>query len=125
MTDEQIVETLVTKVMGWTFRARMPLESDFLNIPYPFYCAGDLNTAPYRGRRWNPLTSISDAFAVVEKMRDKGYLYAMRLSGAEQVWFQFWRNAADPHTTQDEGSSSEETLCRAICLAAIAATEPK
>lgn len=57
MTEQQIIEAMATKVMGWE------PESDFV------YRDGVLNARCALGyfKEWNPLDEITDAFQVVEK----------------------------------------------------------
>ena len=101
MSDSEIVRTLAHKVMGWK-----------------------VCDCPWHPK-FDPIYDIADAFRVVEKMRELGYLWAMRLLGCGDVSVQFWRNATDPHATEESGSATEREICRAICLAAIAALKGK
>ena len=74
--------------------------------------------------RWNPLSSISDAFMVVEKMRERGYNFMGAVDAVPgpdwAVNFQLREGEEGPVWGGDAA-----TLPRAICLAAIAALEGK
>lgn len=60
MTDQQIIETLATKVMGWERRR------DFNIVNGSFYKYDeDMDLVD-----WNPLQNIADAWMIVEKIKD-------------------------------------------------------
>lgn len=60
MTEQQIIETLATKVMGWKVKngyLRVPKQVDGYVLLEAF---------------WNPLQNIADAWQVVEKISNNG-----------------------------------------------------
>ena len=55
MTDQQIIETLATKVMGWELTGHYWVTGPKIEA---------LNS-------WNPMENIADAWMIVEKFRNK------------------------------------------------------
>ncbi|RAP29136.1 hypothetical protein C2W64_04083 [Brevibacillus laterosporus] len=60
MTEQQIIVTLATKVMGW----KRYQETDFW-----FGYNGNL----FNSSLWNPLQNIADAWMIMEEMRKRQY----------------------------------------------------
>lgn len=115
MTDKEIVGTLAVKVMGWTWHQRSAwVDQGESNEGRG---AWEENNQYRAGRNWNPLTSISDAFHVVEKMRERGWRF---LLSADQIYCaSFWND--DSKRDGNFDISTDKLCARAICLAAIAA----
>lgn len=59
MTEQQIIETLATKVMGWERK----------NDDYVDWWMND-GVFICRAYEWNPLQNIADAWMLVEKIKD-------------------------------------------------------
>jgi hypothetical protein len=122
MTDAEIIRTIAEKVMGW-----MPVHERYAphcgcsmvydqreeTLGKRFIGPACGVTLHVEHDRWNPLTSISDAFMVVEKMREFGWAFCLG-EGAECWEVGFARG-------YQEAEGDALTIPRAICLAAIAA----
>lgn len=125
MTDAEIVRLLAGNVMGWTI---LPISSDNLLIMDE---AGDptkewvrrFTWGPGRGQNsvqeWNPLTSISDAFQVVEKMRERRYTFSLQTSLTDTTVAT--KAAFSDSDAGEDFVKVDPITSRAICLAAIAA----
>jgi len=71
MTEQQIIETLATKVMGWT---KHEVELDMTDgSKQKFFDSWQLNGQDV-AFHWNPLQSIADAYQVIEQMNENGYV---------------------------------------------------
>ncbi len=132
MTDAEIVQTLATRVMGWP--VVMFYDYDRKGGVFPrlvhqhppedekyFLITGDRNTEG----NFDPLTSISDEFMVVEKMRANLWQMDIELGPiGGREWVRFYRDST--RRSDNDWIYIDEPLTRAICLAAISATtEPK
>ena len=126
MTDEQIVRTLAEKVMGWPVCAAMRGSEShrlFLQAPPPrleVMPTGNalLWHAPnFPADEWNPLERIQDAFMVVEKMWGLGFWMRLECGGGVIDSCRFSTSAWKGPLQVGNNAP------RAICLAAIAATE--
>jgi len=82
MSEEQIIEALATKVMGWVW---LDLSSSIHFIPNQLQApAGwfrtEKDSAGYEGwvqkaqSNWNPLTNPADCKQVREKLAEQGYI---------------------------------------------------
>lgn len=110
MTEQQIIETLATKVMGWKegFAFEFHSEDDIIYIH-------DMNGFKVI---WNPLQNIADAWQVVEKMKSLGWRYILSNKTAfGDVYCYFFDDNTKPiyHTAQTEKE--------AICMAALKVIE--
>ena len=137
MTDAKIIRTIAEKVMGW-----MPVHERYAphcgcsmvydqreeTLGKRFIGPACGITLHVEHDRWNPLTSISDAFMVVEKMREKiayqtktqTFSFQLCQTGIPGKWFcSFVTNSGD-WSTQARIDDADNPA-RAICLAAIAA----
>lgn len=129
MTDAEIVETLAARVMGWRVIKSLgkPWLLSFVtaeeDLAEGFRASMVHYPAPPEdidGTTFDPLTSISDAFMVVEKMREKGWSVMMANDRITPNWAAvFGRDAGL------ELLGEVNTACRAICLAAIESAEPR
>lgn len=104
MTDQQIVLTLATKVMGW----KRYEETD--------YWYGD-NGNLFNSSLWNPLQNIADAWQVVEKLLE-GYLH-FDLSTDEDGWWATFKMVDQTFIDTKEWVASGDTPQEAICTAAM------
>lgn len=128
MTDAEIVQVIAEKVMGWheqTFpKSIMPSWkgwADDKNVCQawaeddPGYDIGD--------EAWNPLTSDADACAVLDRMMELGWPYALGnncvVKGHEH-YCHFWLNKEFKSVKVHADSRQ-----RAICLAALKAVGVK
>ncbi|WP_312117668.1 BC1872 family protein [Brevibacillus reuszeri] len=67
MTEQQIIETLATKVMGWS-------QWDGL------WCKDRSHTTFIcKVADWNPLQNIADAWMIVEEMRKRQYYFVVAI----------------------------------------------
>ena len=121
MTDREIVVAIAEKVMQWTVN-RNQMSPSCCDM-YEYQNENGLYRHNANGTRtyWNPLTSISDAFQVVEKMRERfGYAFqldSVGFDGAEWRCQVGWGD--DPISVRAES----DTPARAICLACLDAIE--
>ena len=131
MSDKELIRTLAEKVMGWPVRVHGDMDQRGYAKPEPdgtLVLWDDLNEI-HMCRHWQPLTSDSDAFMVVDALVAKGYdviLGCMEHNSCVEI--RRWRDRraegipGDPFT----GRSRETLICetaetrrRAICQAAV------
>ncbi|TPG86862.1 hypothetical protein EEL32_12180 [Brevibacillus laterosporus] len=105
MTEQQIIETLATKVMGWdiedekNFRFQGVLEvRDCLN----------------HFEEWNPLQNIADAWQLVDKIGPFEYRKSPALDGDYQHFAKFFYHG---HWYSGEGENVQDAICRAVLKA--------
>lgn len=124
MTDAEIVRTLATKCMGWKevpwvwgpSLSEHPTEAFFR-----MNGAGNVRVTVGDNTFWfDPLSSITDAFMVVEKMRERE-LYLTLHDCRDHFLASF--NAI--HYSRVGPFSQDSNPARAIAIAAIAALEGK
>ena len=124
-TDEQIIEALATKVMGWRRNAderfaRYWIDSDgFETEPFQDYevCI-DCGTERYA---WNPLTDPRACKQLRERMRELGCDYELEVSSVGYVNAYFRRYdsiALNELAGEWTGNDTEE---RAVAIAALRA----
>lgn len=112
MTDREIVIHLAEKVMGFKARA-VALTSGVFDAP-----DGCVHIWP---KNWNPLESIADAFEVVVAMHGLGWWMRMEGPAYEGNGYDvFFHTIERP---RKERHANSETAARAICLAAVEATQ--
>lgn len=120
MTDEQILIALAEKLMGWKHTP----SKVFADVG-EFYIATIFNhvtvmvndgkeTKGGSTNNWNPLTSDTDACAVLDKMAGKGRLLLMFLDGYKWVC-----QLNDEKSVECYGEVGPECRRHAICLAAL------
>lgn len=124
-----MIVTLATEVMGW--KAFHGYVSAFPGYPvlvekrdrWRFYDKDGVGSA------WNPLESISDAWMIVERMRENWYVRLEDTEGSEGL---NWEAHFDPGMVKmrsiSTASARADTAPRAICeaaLKAVAAQTPK
>ncbi len=144
MTDAEGTRFLAEKCMGWVVKTCDRHED------YSFPCKETLmifftdgSTAAYwpseytgaRAKTWSPFTRIEHAFMLVEKMREKGWTFQIRMNHSEDptgdVSVDVYCNYGPcvrhgSETSNWHGKSARHSeLCRAISLAIIAALEGK
>jgi hypothetical protein len=109
MTEQQIIETLATKVMGW--------------IPKKDYFVGDKRIDCFltdEGKRiaayqWNPLQNIADAWMIVQKMAKADPVTSHRFQEAlsmyciyditpERICWAAWQSLNTPVTVIRRGA---------------------
>lgn len=116
MTDEQIIELLATKVMGWTLSPNGTL----WNGP------GEPGSRLQIWREdWNPLARIMDAWMLVEKLRKELCCFTLD-SDHDFVWEAYGIRDEDDEDHRKCISDwkihvSHKSICRAIALAALKA----
>ena len=95
MTNKDIDELIATEVMGWEKR-----EAYFQMYKNEYWFDG--NERIIVAVFWHPSTNIAHAWQVVEKMRDKGYVFIIQNPvlnwhceiGINNIWFE-----AEDHET--------------------------
>ena len=109
MTDEEITRQLAEKVMDGDYR--------FWNNDTKVWFDQCFNTWKIESEDFEPLTNISHAWMVVERMREKGYTYSIHQHPAFDPVVYFEKNSFKRYSSQDK------SICRAIALATLAAVE--
>lgn len=132
MTDAEIVKTLATEVMRCVkivqrlSEEHWALAGDKSNPPFAVFDneGGPIWLVPSNGgAAFDPITSISDAFQVVEKMRERRYTFSLQTSFPDTPM------ATKAAFSDSDGGEDfvkvDPITSRAICLAAIAAIGEK
>lgn len=103
MTEQQIIETLATKVMGWkagTFR--------------PTAAGWEIWSFPEGGfvlrENWNPLQNIADAMQVIESFEQ----YCLERTGSSRMCEIFIHG----EVYRGQGANMTEAICQAALKAA-------
>ncbi|MGG1249917.1 hypothetical protein ABE205_19415 [Brevibacillus agri] len=97
MTEQQIIETLATNVMGWEV-----VNSEVTGKPRWFYqpdkqfCLEMID--------WNPLQNIADAWMLVEKFEDSLTL---------ESWEGFICEICSPVCVRAHEKTAQEAICKA------------
>jgi len=105
MTEQQTIETLATKVMGWS-------QWDGL------WCKDRSHTTFIcKVADWDPLKNIADAWQVVERLLE-GYLH-FDLSTDEDGWWATFKMVDKTFIDTKEWEASGDTPQEAICTAAM------
>lgn len=131
MSDSEIVRTLAEKVMGWRVEewlGRVIAHNDAAG-PDDVNCRHLWSIPQSSGIRydalhltWNPLSSISDAFMVVEKMREREFRFSLEMTHYARKGGAVFAPIIGAKSYADfQGGTAE--AARAICLAAIAALD--
>jgi len=98
MTDQQIIETLATKVMGWRY-----IEG------HGFFEGHEIELS--QGFEWNPLQNIADAWMLVDKIGPFDYRKSpIRIGGGYQHITEFFYHG---HWYSGEGKTVHEAICQA------------
>lgn len=66
-------------------------------------------------------TDPAASYALRQKMREMGWLHAVRILDRRRACAQFWLRGSDPHTTKDQGDAISPTEMLAVALACCAA----
>lgn len=106
MTEQQIIETLGTEVMGW-------------RIDKPYWSKKTVwvkSSTQYDWiENWNPLENLSDAFQVVDKLLSHFYIF--ELVGCEGGWVAIFKledgNFNYPKMFEGAGKTREKAICKA------------
>lgn len=110
MTEQQIIETLATKVMGWEVFHR---EVTFVGIKKPVSLQKIVNPEtkePIEG--WDPLQNIADAWQVVEQIEKDGFdVQIYRGQGFTSV--EIIEPSQGMIIGEYEGGTTQESICRA------------
>lgn len=93
MTEQQITETLATKVMGW--QRKKDDYVDWWMHEDVFICRVD---------EWNPLQNIADAWMLVEKFEDSLTL---------ESWEGFICEICSPVCVRAHEKTAQEATCKA------------
>lgn len=102
MTEQQIIETLATKVMEWEEERDFAIVNDKIFVrPHTDFI------------EWNPLQNLADAWQVVEKLREQTYFFA--LSYAEDDEKYTWQADFDYVSVKKigKGKTAQEAICNA------------
>lgn len=121
MTDEQIVEAVATRVMGW--------RSEIVKDPVMGEVFANYVDASGRGIMrpgdFSPLADHNHAMQVVEKMRERGWWWSgygnSLTTTVKDVCFTFQKD--EDTDSQTKFKVYSPTLPRAICLSALAAVK--
>lgn len=108
MNEQQIIETLATKVMGWH-----KIPSPRVGA-YAFRCPHPHDRHLFRDTLWNPLQNIADAWQVVEKIINNGFDVEV-YSGKDFSVCNVYESSQGIEMAECE----EETVCLAICNATL------
>ncbi|MGG1444909.1 hypothetical protein ABE354_23235 [Brevibacillus laterosporus] len=101
MTEQQIIETLATEVMGW----KRYQETDFW-----FGDNGNL----FNSSLWNPRQNIADAWQLVDKIGPFEYRKSPMENGDYQHIAKFFYHG---HWYSGEGENVQDAICRAVLKA--------
>lgn len=120
MTDEQIIELLATKVMGWEKKMSPP---DYVIGPEWYWWSDGEPIAIVSS--WNPLKHIQHAWMLVEKLRKELCRFTLD-SDHDFVWEAYGIRDEDDEDHWKCVSDwkihvSHKSICRAIALAALKA----
>ncbi len=132
LSDEAIIRLLAEKVMGWKYyRQHLAVKlrpTDSWLAENGFECVETPESVEHigwsEGKTFEPLTDIAHAFMVVEKMRMGGHSYRITESGTSGECFACRITVPVPRPGHHVVATGE-TAARAICFAAIAATEER
>ncbi|MGG1664452.1 BC1872 family protein [Brevibacillus sp. NRS-1366] len=119
MTEQQIIETLAMKVMGW----KKALAMDGVT---PYWDTGDfcggkwIEPVGHRDKDnidvWNPLQNIADAWQVVGKLKEHSFTLENRFF--YDVWYAtFEETSAYGPIYRGKGSTAQEAICNAALKA--------
>ncbi|NRQ51965.1 hypothetical protein [Brevibacillus sp. HD1.4A] len=100
MTEQKIVETLATRVMGWELDNRYFIGA----TRHECFLLPDGNRI--LRQNWNPLQNIADAWALVEKFEH----YRMQSCANGQKYCEF---LYEGHWYGGHGFSQQEAICQA------------
>lgn len=118
LPDAQLITRVATKVLGWKVlppRSKGPGVDGMIEFRRPNAC----NACWWSGScEWDPLTSDSDCFMVVDAMRVKGWWFMLTVATLrdrnEIGWIaQFWNGSGEQRITDDPDRR------RAMLLAAL------
>jgi len=98
MTEQQIIVTLATKVMGWKRYG----ETDFWH--------GD-NGNLFDSSLWNPLQNIADSWMLVEKLESMGMAVELYTETYAPRNCKIWLDSTV--IAEDEGETIQEAICKA------------
>ncbi|WP_309479418.1 BC1872 family protein [Brevibacillus agri] len=100
MTDQQIIETIAVKVMGWSTKSKQS----------SFWLDSEGHLRPKRS--WNPLQNISDAWQVVEQIEKDGFdVQIYRGQGFTSV--EIIESSQGMIIGEYEGGTTQESICHA------------
>ncbi|WPS88582.1 hypothetical protein SMD22_06420 [Brevibacillus halotolerans] len=97
MTEQQIIETLATEVMGWRWIYHVELDSWGWHSPDEFR------------RAWNPLRNIADAWQLVDKIGPFQYWKSPVPNGNYQHFAKFFYHG---HWYSENGATTQDAICR-------------
>ena len=111
MTDQDLIDLVAEKVMGWEVCT---------NLGFSTY----RQPSGYITNDWNPLASMDDAWMVVERMVGGGLYPNLDVDEEgwtiELMWGRGFAEALWPGF-EDTGLTSDKNAGRAICIAALGA----
>ncbi|NGQ95447.1 hypothetical protein G3578_09805 [Brevibacillus sp. SYP-B805] len=108
MTEQQIIETLATKVMGWEKR-------DLQELDYWYH---DGKVICRRGN-WNPLQNKADAWMIVKKLEQEFDAVCLMKEGEE---WRFYVGRYDADEYEATAPTAQEAICN-VAIKAVEATE--
>ncbi|ATF11599.1 hypothetical protein A616_06260 [Brevibacillus brevis X23] len=114
MTEQQIIETLATKVMEWV------KDEHFIHLKHHkkiVVLNEVLGIEKVGVTEWNPLQNLADAWQVVEKLLENYLLFD--LSATEDGWQATFKMIDTTFINTKEWEASGDTPQEAICTAAM------
>ncbi|MED1790617.1 hypothetical protein P4V47_24645 [Brevibacillus laterosporus] len=108
MTEQQIIETLGTEVMGWELLA---------NDGLGWTCQRPDGVFVYEWS-WNPLENLSDAFQVMEKIGANKFNTEI-IRRTDGMYFVTFKKVGRAEDKLFEVYASGETVQKAVCNAAM------
>ncbi|ELK39059.1 hypothetical protein RI662_10640 [Brevibacillus agri] len=109
MTEQQIIETLATKVMGWKVDGIAYVMAD-----NPDYMVG------VQVANWNPLQNIADAWQLLTKLKETYRNAGIVYNDETELWECHAGYDGHSYFAIDEEGKTE---CEAICNAGMKAAE--
>ncbi|TPG68604.1 hypothetical protein EEL31_08780 [Brevibacillus laterosporus] len=105
MTEQQTIETLATKVMGWGV-----ITNDWRGLM--FRTSDGTYVSEWK---WNPSRDLNHAFQVVDKLLS--HFYVFELMGSEDGWIATFKfvdgNFIYPKEWEGTGETREQAICNA------------
>ncbi|QOS97577.1 hypothetical protein JNUCC42_13355 [Brevibacterium sp. JNUCC-42] len=120
MTEQQIIETLATKVMGWE---QKNLPNNDAGLPYyAEYWVNEEGLKIKPVNFWNPFHSLTDAFQVMEKIGANKFNTEI-IRRTDGMCFVTFKKVGRAEDKLFEVYASGETVQKAVCNAAMKVVE--
>lgn len=117
MTDQELIDRVAEKVMGW-HRVRNGVVWIEPNNEVAAHREHSLDPSAV----WNPLTSMDDVWMVAKKLDSMGFVVNCSVQGAALIWPKQEHEERLGSTSGDIEFQKDDTG-RAICIAALRAVE--